>query len=185
VSALLRWRHLARGATHRRPHDLAANLPLTFSRHRLAHGAGRSDTRAIKDRTTDMRKYSSEHFVKVEDVKDGPIEDQIAVVKDGKYDKPNVVFESGDVLSLNATNRKTLVRAYGNESDLWIGKMIRMFLGMIEYQGSDHEAVLIEPISPPLKDGKADKADKANKANKATDQKKPAVDFDDEIPFVP
>lgn len=129
-----------------------------------------------------MRKYSSEHFVKVEDVKDGPIEDQIAVVKDGKYDKPNVVFESGDVLSLNATNRKTLVRAYGNESDLWIGKMIRMFLGMIEFQGSDHEAVLIEPISPPLKDGKADKADKANKA---TDQKKPAVDFDDEIPFVP
>ncbi len=60
--------------------------------------------------------------------------------------------------------------------------MIRMFLGMIEFQGSDHEAVLIEPISPPLKDGKADKADKADKT---TDQKKPAVDFDDEIPFVP
>jgi hypothetical protein len=127
----------------------------------------------------DMKKYATEHFIKVDDVRDGPIEDQIVVVKDGKYDKPNVVFESGDVLSLNATNRKTLVRAYGNESDLWIGKMIRMFLGMIEYQGSDHEAVLVEPISPPRKDGKATKADKA------TDQKKPAVDFDDEIPFVP
>ena len=125
----------------------------------------------------DMRKYSSEHFVKVDDVRDGPIEDQIAVVKDGQYDKPNVVFESGDVLSLNATNRKTLVRAYGNESDLWIGKMIRLFLGMIEYQGSDHESVLVEPISPPVKDGKA------NKAAKAADQKKPPADFDDEIPF--
>ena len=52
----------------------------------------------------DMRKYSGEHFVKVDDVKDGPIKGQIAVVKEGKWDKPNIVFESGDVLSLNATN---------------------------------------------------------------------------------
>jgi hypothetical protein len=135
----------------------------------------------------DMKKYSSEHFIKVDDVRDGPIEDQIAVVKDGKYDKPNIVLESGDVLSLNATNRKKLVRAYGTESDVWIGKMIRLFLGMIEYQGSDHEAVLVEPISPPVKDGKDGKA---NKAAKAADQKKeppasPGEMFDDEIPFVP
>jgi hypothetical protein len=125
----------------------------------------------------DMRKYSSEHFIKVDDVRNGPIEDQIAVVKDGQYDKPNIVLESGDVLSLNATNRKKLVRAYGTESDLWIGKMIRLFLGMIEYQGSDHEAVLVEPVSPPIKGGKA------NKAAKATDKKKPAVDFDDDVSF--
>jgi hypothetical protein len=130
----------------------------------------------------DMKKYATEHFIKVDDVRDGPIEDQIAVVKDGKYDKPNIVLESGDVLSLNATNRKKLIRAYGTESDLWIGKMIRLFVGMIEYQGSDHEAVLVEPISPTVKDGKANKA---AKADKATDQKKPAPDFDDstEIPF--
>jgi hypothetical protein len=168
---------------------MASPLSQIFSRrHCLARSVGGSNARAERIKIMDMRKYATEHFVNTDDVRDNPIEDQIAVVKDGKYDKPNVVFESGDVLSLNATNRKTLVRAYGNESDLWIGKMIRMFLGMIEYQGSDHEAVLIEPISPPLKDGKADKADKAdkvNKANKATDQKKPAVDFDDEIPFVP
>jgi hypothetical protein len=123
--------------------------------------------------TVDMKKYATEHFIKVDDVRDGPIEDQIAVVKAGQFDKPNLVLESGDVLSLNATNRKKLVRAYGTESDLWIGKMIKLFLGMIEYQGSDHEAVLVEPISPPIKEGKA-KASKADKADKATDQKKPA-----------
>jgi hypothetical protein len=124
-----------------------------------------------------MRKYSSEHFVKVDDVRDGPIEDQIAFVKDGQYDKPNVVFESGDVFSLNATNRKTLVRAYGNESDLWIGKTIRLFLGAIEYQGADHEAVLVEPISPPVKKAKKEKeADR-----KTTPDMKP--DMDDEILF--
>lgn len=133
----------------------------------------------------DMKKYATEHFIKVDDVRDGPIEDQIAVVKAGQFDKPNLVLESGDVLSLNATNRKKLVRAYGTESDLWIGKMIKLFLGMIEYQGSDHEAVLVEPISPPIKEGKA-KASKADKADKATDQKKPAPlsdEMSDEIPF--
>jgi hypothetical protein len=119
----------------------------------------------------DMRKYATDHFVKTDDVRDNPIEDQIAVVKDGKYDKPNIVLESGDVLSLNATNRKMLVRAYGNESDLWIGKTIRLFLGMIEYQGADHEAVLVEPISPPIK-----------KKKTKDDGSKPAPDFDDPIP---
>jgi hypothetical protein len=124
----------------------------------------------------DMRKYSGEHFVKVDDVKDGPIEGQIAVVKEGNWDKPNVVLESGDVLSLNATNIKTLTRAYGTESDYWIGKMIRLFLGEIEYQGSPREAVLVEAISPPIK---------PVNAAKAPDQKKPPSfdEMSDEIPF--
>jgi hypothetical protein len=121
----------------------------------------------------DMRKYSGEHFVKVDDVKDGPIKGQIAVVKEGKWDKPNIVFESGDVLSLNATNIKTLTHAFGTESDYWIGKMVEMFVGVIQYQGSDHEVVLVRPITPSVKDG-------------ATDQKKPppsADEMSDEIPF--
>lgn len=127
----------------------------------------------------DMRKYSGEHFIKVDDVKDGPIKGQIAVVKEGKWDKPNIVFESGDVLSLNATNIKTLTHAWGTESDHWIGKMVEMFVGVIQYQGSDHEAVLVRPITPPVKDGTADKA------AKATDQKKPPPvdEMSDEIPF--
>jgi hypothetical protein len=63
----------------------------------------------------DMRKYSGEHFVKVDDVKDGPIQGQIAVVKEGRFGKPDLALESGDVLSLNATNNQILMRAYGAE----------------------------------------------------------------------
>jgi hypothetical protein len=120
----------------------------------------------------DMRKYSGEHFIKVDDVKDGPIEGQIAVVREGKYEKPDLVFESGDVLSLNATNNQTLVRAYGTESDRWIGKQIQMFLGAIQYNGSDNDAVLVKPISPPIK--KKETKDAGGK---------PVPDVDDEIPF--
>jgi hypothetical protein len=159
---------------------VASDLPLTFSRHRLARGAGRTDTSAERTKIMDMRKYATEHFVNIDDVRDDPIEDQIAVVKDGKYDKPNIVLESGDVLSLNATNRKTLVRAYGNESDLWIGKTIRLLLGTIEYQGADHEAVLVEPISPPIKK----KETKKKETEDADALAKPKLgDMDDEIPF--
>ena len=47
----------------------------------------------------DMRKFSGEHFIKVDDVRDGAIQGQIAVVRQGKYDKQDLVLESGDVLS--------------------------------------------------------------------------------------
>lgn len=125
----------------------------------------------------DMTKYnSSEHFVKVEDVRNGSIQSEIAVVKDGKYDKPNIILETGDALSLNATNLRTLVRAYGSESDYWIGKQIELFLGEIEYQGSPHEAVLVKPISPPIK-----KEETQEPNSKPTP--KPVPDMDDEIPF--
>jgi hypothetical protein len=120
----------------------------------------------------DMKKYSGEHFVKVADVKDGPIQGQIAVVKEGKFGKPDLVLESGDVLSLNATNNQILMRAYGPNSDDWIGKMIEMFLGTIQYNGADQQAVLVRPVSPPIK----------KKETKAASGK-PVPDIDDEIPF--
>lgn len=143
-----------------------SNLLLLPSRSGALRRGTKHASHKERIRKMDMKKYSGEHFIKVDDVRDGPIEGQIAVIREGKYGKPDLIFESGDVLSLNATNNKTLLRAYGTESDRWISKMIKMFLGTIEYQGSDHEAVLVEPISPPIK----------------KDKKKPP-DFDDEIPF--
>lgn len=115
----------------------------------------------------DMRKFSGEHFIKVADVEDDPIRAVIAVVKMGKYDKPDLVFESGDVLSLNATNNQTLVRAYGANSDDWIGKEVQLLLGEIEYQGRMQKAVKVKPISPPPK---------------PADQKSPEPDFNDDLP---
>ena len=119
----------------------------------------------------DMRKYSGDHFLKVDDVRNGSIQAQIAVVKQGKFDKPDLVFESGDVLSLNATNNKILMRAYGPSSDDWIGKLVELSLGETPYQGKQIESVKVSPISPPLK---------------PSEQTKPKADgggFDDGISF--
>lgn len=120
----------------------------------------------------DMRKFSGQHFIKVADVRAGPMQGQIADVKEGRYDKPDLVFESSDILSLNATNNQTLMRAYGSESDHWIGKQIQMFLGTIQYNGSDQEAVLVKPISP-----------SKQPISPPDDLKGKPSSFDDEVPF--
>jgi hypothetical protein len=98
----------------------------------------------------DMRKFSGTIFLKVDDVRDGALLMQIAAVREGKYDKPDIVFETGEMLSLNATNTKTLVRAYGPNSEDWIGKEIELALGKVKYQGELQEAVIVKPISPPI-----------------------------------
>ena len=114
----------------------------------------------------DMRKYSRRSaYIKVDDVRDRPRDETIVFVKEGKFGKPDLTFESGKVFSINTSNTETLIAAYGADSDLWINKQIQLYLGSIHYQGEDHEAVLIKPITPPVK------------------QKKEAEAADDDAPF--
>ena len=64
----------------------------------------------------DMRDYVGPSYIKVPDVVDAPRREKIAALQDGSFGK-ELKFESGDLLSLNKTNARTLVRAYGWESD--------------------------------------------------------------------
>jgi hypothetical protein len=128
----------------------------------------------------DMRKYSGATFIKVADVSEGPLQLQIAVVKVGKYDKPDIVFESGEILSLNATNNRTLIRAYGPNSDDWISKKIELALGQIEYQGEPQDAVIVKPIDAPIDASQKTPVPQETRS-KATPKKH--NDMDDETPF--
>ena len=74
--------------------------------------------------TIDMRKYGGEYYLTIADVRDGPLRMKIVDVREGKYDKPDLIFETGDALSSNETNRRVLMRAYGPTSDTWISKDI-------------------------------------------------------------
>jgi len=95
----------------------------------------------------DMKGYASKHFVKVDDVRDGPIEGKIVDVSEGEYEKLNLTLDTGDRLSLNKTNTTRLVRAFGTDSDRALGQMVRLVLGEIKYQGRIQEVVLLEPIN--------------------------------------
>jgi hypothetical protein len=123
----------------------------------------------------DMRKYAGADFIKVDDVRAGPLELKIVAVRTGKYDKPDAVFETGEILSLNGGNTKTLIKAYGPDGRDWAGKEIKLKLGTAPYQGSLVDSVVVEPISPPITD--VDKAEATAKLKSLSD------DLDDEIPF--
>jgi len=95
----------------------------------------------------DMRKYARRSaYIKIDDVRDEPIDGTIADVKEGKFGKPDMTLESGKVLSLNGSNTEILIDAFGAESDCWIGKRVKLSLGTIHYQGEDNETVVVEPI---------------------------------------
>jgi hypothetical protein len=128
-----------------------------------------------------MRKYSGTIFIKVADVSEGPLQLQIAVVKVGKYDKPDVVFESGEILSLNATNNRTLIRAYGPNSDDWIGKKIELALGQIEYEGKLQDAVVVKPIDAQVNASQKTPVPLEAPPSKAAPKKR--NDMDDKVPF--
>ncbi len=98
----------------------------------------------------DMSKYAGKSFVKVDDVRAGPVRKVIERYGVGKkYDKPELTFEDGDVLSLNATNVRTLIRHYGKDGRMWLGATVELVLGKVEYRGSLQDSVLVKPISPP------------------------------------
>jgi hypothetical protein len=124
----------------------------------------------------DMRQYVGEQFIKVDDVRAGPLAVQIKTVKQGKFDRPEVVFESGETFSLNVNNTKILTRAYGPDSTDWHGKKVTLELGKVEYQGALQDSVVVKPVSPPLAaDERAKATTKMAAAAKA--------DMDDSIPF--
>jgi hypothetical protein len=97
-----------------------------------------------------MRKFAGTAFIKTADVTDAPRRETIAAVNVGKYDRPVAVFESGDQLTLNATNTKTLIRAYGDDSESWVGHTVELYLGEAEYEGETKPSVKVRPISLPF-----------------------------------
>jgi hypothetical protein len=127
----------------------------------------------------DMSEYAGSRFLKVQDVKGGPIHGKIVRVDLGKYNKPNIHLDDGSILSGNATNVRALCRAFGNDSEGWVDREIELVLGTIEYQGEMQEAIVVNPISPTSqsKDTGAAKPAKAKAKPKSTDS------MDDEIGF--
>ena len=142
------------------------------SRRPPAQAVGAPGARRESETKMDMRKYSGAAFLKPGDVKagPGPLEKVIDNVTLGKYGKPDLEFDDGTKLSINATNNKTLINAYGPSSDDWLNKKIELVVGETEYEGEPRESILIKPISP------------ANE-KKPKPKSSRGSDMDDEVPF--
>lgn len=122
----------------------------------------------------DISQYAGKSFIKFEDLqRDGPREETIADCVAGNYG-PELVFESGDVMSLNQTSMRFLRKAYGDDCRNWVSKLVRCYAGQVPYQGDKTDAALVEPILPTTADGKLPPP-KPKAAN--------GGDLNDEIPF--
>jgi hypothetical protein len=119
----------------------------------------------------DMRQYAGTNYVNLDDLTDGPHREIIVDIQIGDYGRPDLYFESGDRLSLNVTNNRTLVRAFGSESNGWIGKAVELYIGDTMYKGEKQKSVLVRP---PQADGDN---------SSATAPPARRDDFDDEVPF--
>jgi hypothetical protein len=101
---------------------------------------------------TSMRKYAGSSFIGLDDVVARPLRAVIIeVIPEGNFDKPELLLDSGQRFSVNVTNVKALIAAFGDEHTDWLGKRIELFAGFIKYQGAERESVLVRAISPAKK----------------------------------
>jgi hypothetical protein len=124
----------------------------TYATVRLARLAGVLSQWASSKETDmglNMAKYTK-RFIKLADVREGPLVRFIADVREGSYSKPELVFDNGEILGLNVTNNLRLMDTYGPDADDWIGKKIELREGEVEYEGKLVKSIMVEPISPGL-----------------------------------
>jgi hypothetical protein len=131
----------------------------------------------------DMSKYLKGSYITVESLGTDVRIEAIADAVDGKFDKPDLIFESGDRLGLNGTNRRTMFKHYGLESNDWIGKKVKVYVGELTFNGKQQDSVLLTPVSPPTvkrnaKPKEKGDEDEVHRPLQVGDEK-----VDDEIPF--
>jgi hypothetical protein len=98
-------------------------------------------------------------------------------VEEGKYDRPDVSFDDGTRLGLNVTGTRNLARAWGIDTDAWIGKEIELSVGETDINGKMEEMIVVTPISPAIP--REDRPPPPKPSKRKNDR----GDMDDEIPF--
>jgi hypothetical protein len=102
---------------------------------------------AAETKKMDVRKYLGVMFVPLEVLQaSGPQQKEIEATEEGKYGKLNLIFTDRSAVSLNATNLRTLVEAFGFETANWPGHSVELAAGELKYDGKFNPAILIAPL---------------------------------------
>jgi hypothetical protein len=100
----------------------------------------------------DARKYAST-YIKPDHVRDGPIQTRIInVFESERHGRLVLELETGSQFTLNESNTNVLIKAWGHNTDDWIGQEIELVLGTYKDWKSDpppdKETVKVRAISP-------------------------------------
>ena len=136
----------------------------------------------------DMRQYAST-YIKPDQVREGPIQTRIVnVFESERYGRPMLELETGSQFTLNDGNCNTLIKAWGHNSDDWIGQEIELVLGSYKDWKSDppedKETVKVRAVSPAKTTTAQNSGTPVNKPLPPSKVgKSPKDDLDDSIPF--
>jgi hypothetical protein len=120
----------------------------SHSSHSLAQRGTSLSRRAPRSEAMDMRKYARA-FRRAEDMIPGqPERVTISQVLLGRFDNPDLCFTDGSKMSLNATNTRRLISAYGEDSDAWVGKEVELTRGETTYENEPKATIIVQPVSP-------------------------------------
>jgi hypothetical protein len=108
-----------------------------------------SQSKGEIDMAIDIKKYAGNgRFYKLEEVRNKPAREQIAVVKEGQFDRLNLVFESGRQVSLNKTSVGALMAEFGDDEKAWVSQWVLLTGGQVKDQyGEPIDALLAAPSS--------------------------------------
>src|SRR5262245_10464711 len=134
----------------------------------------------------DAQKYASKD-IKPYNVRDGPIQTRIVtVLEDERYDRLMLELETGSQFGLNEGNNNTLIKAWGAETDDWIGLELELYLDTYKDWRADppeeKETVRVRAISPP-KTGDQNGGAPTSKPPLPSSKTARQDDMNDEIPF--
>jgi len=123
-----------------------------------------------------MSEYAGTKYIGLADVADGPMRATIAEIGMGDYEKPVATFASGAKFSLNKSNVRTLIDAYGDDGRDWTGYEIELHADEVTVKGKAQPCILVTAISSarPAAPGTPPAAPPAAKKSS---------DMDDVIPF--
>ena len=85
-------------------------------------------------------------YVKAADFAEG--ETRLVTIK--KVAAVDVSFDDDSIFTLNATNWRVLTKAFGVETDNWIGQTIKLTRGEAPDEGEMKPTIFVEAVSPPL-----------------------------------
>jgi hypothetical protein len=139
-----------------------------------------------RESAMDARKFASK-YVKPDHVRDAPIQTRIvSVLEDERYDRLLLELETGSQFALNDGNTTTLIKAWGHDTDTWVGREIQLELGTYKDWRADppeeKETVRVRAIPPAEAQNGSAPAAKPLPPSMVT-PKSLKDDLSDEIPF--
>src|SRR5262245_3143482 len=97
---------------------------------------------------TDISKDLAGDYIAASSLGEDVYQGIVAEVVRGQYQKWVLEFEDGKKRGLSKSNLKDMARAYGAETNAWVGKEVKLVVGELKVGGELKPSIMLTPVSP-------------------------------------